>query len=58
MEIIRRASKETVAMIPIDLADMGRSSAAPLHNRGKPIEGTSLVLDVTIAIRSQFAASN
>jgi len=42
---------KNVAIIPIDLADMGRSSAARLRNRGKPIEGTSLVLDVTIAVR-------
>jgi hypothetical protein len=52
--MIRRASTKTIAMMPIDLAYLGRSSAAPLQNCGEPIAGASLVLDVTIAVRSQL----
>src|ERR1700743_2023014 len=54
MKATCRALRKKIATIPTDLADVGRSSAAPLQNRSQPIAGASFVLDVTIALRSQL----
>jgi hypothetical protein len=45
--------EKNIALGPIDLADMGRSNAAPLHNCSNRIAGALLALDVTIAVRWQ-----